>query len=110
MTESSRSRSHDYPALCRSLASWLLGQSQGEHRELKRDEIADRLLEMAAVLTQPNTLPASTLKVLRRAERAVAAYGHAEYLRQDIAALIDAHLTWSESERCSQMHPREGYA
>jgi hypothetical protein len=42
---------HDYAALCRSLAAWLIGESQGAHRELKRGETADRLLEIAAILT-----------------------------------------------------------
>jgi hypothetical protein len=42
---------HDYPALCRSLAAWLIGESQGAHRELKRGDTADRLLEIAALLS-----------------------------------------------------------
>lgn len=40
----------EYASLCRSLAAWLLGESQGSHRELKRGETADRLLEIAALI------------------------------------------------------------
>jgi hypothetical protein len=55
---SSQSRNgYDYPSMCRALAAWLMDESKGTHRALKRGETADRLLEMAALLTASEKQP-----------------------------------------------------
>lgn len=61
MNEQHGDKQHDYPALCRSLAAWLIGESQGAHRELKRGETADRLLEIAARLSTSSAAASSVV-------------------------------------------------